>query len=86
MLFTARLGDHLSHGATIISGSSTRTVDGIPVARLGDLVNCPIHGVNPIIAVLDTPLTDGVNTAHLNAAAACGAIIIDGSTDVLIDV
>jgi hypothetical protein len=46
---TARIGDHCTHGATLITGSGTVTTDGIPTVRIGDLVSCPQegHGINP---------------------------------------
>ena len=77
----ARLGDNCTHGAVIITASPDRVVNGSPVARLGDLVNCPQegHGINPIINVMALPTTDGQQTAHVFAQAACGALIITGS-------
>lgn len=77
MLTTSVMGDLCTHGAKIITGSDSRLVNGQPVARMGDLVNCPIHGVNPIISVTDNmPFTDGRLTAHQTAQAKCGAIIL----------
>lgn len=45
------LGDKTTHGGTVISASSTMTVNGKPVALIGDKVSCPVkgHGVNAII-------------------------------------
>lgn len=79
----ARLSDACTHGAVIITGSPDRTVNSLPVARLGDLVMCPLpgHGINPIISVIALPVTDGEPTAHILAQSACGAIIITGSPD-----
>lgn len=76
----ARIGDVGSHGATIIQGSSIRYTDGRKVARRGDLVNCPIHGVNKIISTLTSPLaTEEPDTARVASLCECGAIIITGS-------
>jgi uncharacterized Zn-binding protein involved in type VI secretion len=76
-LTTSVMGDKLTHGATIITGSPTRKVNGQPVARLGDMVDCPIHGKNPIVQVTGgMPMTDGRLTAHETAKAACGAVIL----------
>jgi len=82
---TATLGSACSHGATIITGSGTRTINGTPVARLGDLVSCPIqgHGINPIIVVQTQVTTDELPTAMVTATASCGAVIISGSANVL---
>lgn len=76
----ARVGDNLSHGATIITGSGIRFTEGKKVARRGDLVNCPLHGVNKIISTVTSPLqTEDPDTAHVASIAECGAIIITGS-------
>lgn len=75
-----RIGDNLSHGAVVITGESIRTVQGKKVARRGDLVSCPIHGVQPIISTISNPVkTTGPQTAHIASRAACGAILITGS-------
>lgn len=76
----ARVGDTCTHGATIITGEGIRTVDGKKVARRGDLVNCPIHGVNEIVTVVTSPMnTTEKDTAHVRSIAKCGAEIITGS-------
>lgn len=81
-----RVGDSLSHGATVITGESIRLVDGKKVARRGDLVNCPKHGVNPIVSTISNPLTTtGPNTAHLCSVAQCGAVLITGSDLTFLD-
>lgn len=35
------LGDRTSHGGVVVSGDPTWTIDGQPVARVGDKVSCP---------------------------------------------
>ena len=77
MLTTAVVGDLCTHGATIITGSPTRRANGQPVARLGDLVDCPAHGKKKIVTIdAGMPLTDGLPTAHEGAKAECGATIL----------
>jgi uncharacterized Zn-binding protein involved in type VI secretion len=77
MLTTSVMGDLCTHNAKIVTGSSTRRVNGQPVARMGDMVDCPIHGRNPIVQIIpNMPLTDGRATAHQTALAACGAMIL----------
>lgn len=44
----ARLGDPGSHGGNISTGSSPIFVNSTPVALVGDIYSCPIHGSNPI--------------------------------------
>lgn len=39
------LGDKTTHGGTVISASSTMTVNGKPVALIGDKVSCPVKGM-----------------------------------------
>ena len=79
-LTTAVVGDRLTHNAVIVTGSGTRRVNGQQVARLGDMVACPIHGRNPIIQVLpNMPYTDGRLTAHQTAKSACGAVVLPSS-------
>ena len=81
-----RIGDTCTHGATLITGSGTRFVDGIPVVRLGDLVYCPQlysdntpHGLNPIITVNSQVFTENKATVVVSAIAQCGAVVISGS-------
>lgn len=78
----ARLGDVCDHGAIIITASNDCTTDGIPVARIGDLVSCPIpgHGINPIISVLPLEtFSDNKARATIQSITTCGAKIITGS-------
>lgn len=76
-LTTSVVGDKLTHGAVIVTGSPTRKANGQQVARLGDMVDCPLHGMNPIVQIIaNMPYTDGSPTAHETAKAQCGAIIL----------
>lgn len=78
----ARLGDELDHpGARIITAASTCYADGKPVARMGDLVQCPQHGIRRItITDYSNVLVEGKPVAHLGARAECGARIITAAT------
>lgn len=77
MRTVAVVGDRLTHGAEIMTGSPTRKANGRPVARLGDIVKCPLHGKQTIVTCSGgMPLTDGLLTAHEGATASCGAIIL----------
>lgn len=79
----ARLGDISSHGGVIITGAMRTVVNGMPVARMGDLHSCPIpgHGVTPIVTgSLDT-VTEGLPNARIGDVTACGAVIVTGSLD-----
>lgn len=71
------VGDKTTHGGTIISGSPTRKIQGKTVARVGDIILCPIHGKTKITIVSGRrPRTDGKHTAHEGAIASCGAKIL----------
>jgi len=81
----ARLGDSSSHGGRIITAATRTKVNGIPVARMGDLHVCPIpgHGVTPIVTGSATTLTEGRPNARIGDRAACGAVIIAGSPNTI---
>lgn len=38
-----RLGHSTDHGGKVISASTTVDYDGIPLARKGDFITCPLH-------------------------------------------
>ena len=82
----ARLGDATSHGGTIVTGSTTVTVDGKPVVRMGDVHVCPLrgHGLNSVVTGSARGLADGQPIAALGDQTACGAIIVGGSTNAMI--
>lgn len=63
-LSTLVVGDKSDHGGVIITGDPLMTVNGKPIARIGDLHSCPKfyetippipHGVTPIIATQNVP-------------------------------
>jgi uncharacterized Zn-binding protein involved in type VI secretion len=77
----ARLGDPSDHGGEIVSGSSTRTVDGIACARVTDMHSCPLpgHGVTPIVSGSPSTSVDGHPIARVGSFTGCGAAISAGS-------
>jgi uncharacterized Zn-binding protein involved in type VI secretion len=53
------VGDTISHGGTVLTGDPTWTVDGIPVARVGNSVFCPLCQRTTVIVSSRFPtLTD----------------------------
>jgi len=78
---TARLTDMHSHGGQIISASPDRQANGLGVARIGDMVMCPQHGLVTIINGSSGVQTNGLATARLGDMLSCGATIIMGSPD-----
>jgi uncharacterized Zn-binding protein involved in type VI secretion len=74
-----RLGDPTSHGGAVVSVAATHhTVDGIPVARVGDLCSCPKkgHGACTIIEGDPNYTIDGVAVALEGHRTSCGATLI----------
>jgi uncharacterized Zn-binding protein involved in type VI secretion len=81
------LGDATSHGGSVISASSTRSINGKGIARKGDSVSCPLlypdkrpHGVNAIVEGEDSFLVDGVPVALEGHKSECGCTLIGSSS------
>ncbi|MDB5768238.1 MAG: repeat containing protein [Collimonas fungivorans] len=77
------VGDSTSHGGHVISGSPTHNILDKPIARLGDLVECPLvypggkpHGVNKIIEGHSTFILDGIPVALEGHKTECGCTLI----------
>lgn len=74
-----RLGDPTSHGGKVVSVSAHHfTVDGIAVARVGDLCSCPIAGHTVCMIAEGDPhhVIDGVAVAYEGHKTTCGASLI----------
>ena len=76
----ARKGDTSSHGGAITTGAAKCIVEGQPVARVGDILACPIHGPNPIVTGAAKWSVEGHAVARTGSTTACGATIIGGAT------
>lgn len=83
MSAVSRVGDHSDHGGTIITGSSNLKVNGIAVARAGDLHQCPIrgHGTTALSSIAKAT-NGGRGIITVGATAGCGATITQGSPNV----
>lgn len=77
----ARLGDNISHGGNITSASSDITIDGLGAARIGDQINCQIHGPGVITGGSTDILADGRGLARVGDQCSCGATITGGASD-----
>jgi uncharacterized Zn-binding protein involved in type VI secretion len=77
----ARLGDPGSHGGAIATASPSVLVNGIGVARNGDIYACPIHGPNPLISGR-AETANGQPIVCVGDLANCGAAITGGSPNV----
>lgn len=70
------VGDKNVPGGTVMTGSPTDTVFGRAIARIGDLVNCPLHGVNKIIEGCPTFTAMGVPVALDGHVSECGCALV----------
>lgn len=78
------VGDRTSHGGVVIQGSAESTVDGKPMARIGDKVTCPKrgHGSVTVVATGDpTCIVDGQPAAREGDKTACGAILLSSQSN-----
>lgn len=74
-----RLGDPTSHGGMVVSVSANHfTVDGKPVARVGDPCSCPIKGHDNCKIAEGEPrhVIDGISVAYEGHKTSCGATLI----------
>lgn len=79
MPLIVRKGDAGSHGGAVITGASRWRCEGQPIARLGDIYACPIHGPNPIVSGSGHWRCEGAPIARHGDATACGASLISGA-------
>ncbi|MGB7196094.1 MAG: PAAR domain-containing protein [Collimonas pratensis] len=70
------VGDKNVPGGTVMTGSPTDTVFGRAIARIGDLVNCPLHGINKIIEGCPTFTAMGVPVALDGHVSECGCALV----------
>ncbi|WP_426105912.1 PAAR domain-containing protein [Massilia sp. TSP1-1-2] len=79
MLNAIRLGDSTTHGGKVVRVAATNyIIDGIPVARVGDLCSCPISGHDGCTIAEGNPihLIDGIAVAYEGHKTTCGAALI----------
>lgn len=74
------MGDTLDHGGSVVSGSTQTSVDGVPVARIGDKVICGKHGPTVIVTGDSGVLIDGQPVARHGDKTGCGGSLIAGQT------
>jgi uncharacterized Zn-binding protein involved in type VI secretion len=76
--------DSIDHGGTIVTGAQRTFVDGLPAARMGDIVICEEHEEATIVTGSETVLIEGMPAARLGDTTSCGATIVGGSETVLV--
>ena len=74
----ARLGDTSDHGGAIITSCSKWRDTGALIARKTDILNCPIHGPNPIVEGSSVWKCEGQPIARDGDETECGAKLIAG--------
>jgi uncharacterized Zn-binding protein involved in type VI secretion len=73
-----RLGDKTSHGGVVLTASPLSDSGGIPIARVGDMVACPLPGHTPSVIISGDPtmIVDGKPVARNGDKTSCGASLI----------
>ncbi|STT73389.1 PAAR motif family protein [Klebsiella pneumoniae] len=73
-----RTDDTHTGGGKVLSGSSNMKFGGIGVARLGDLVSCPIKGHGPTVIAEGHPTFSdhGIPVAFHGHRCACGCVLL----------
>lgn len=80
MPLVVRLGDAGSHGGKVITACGKWLAEGALIARKGDLYECPIHGINPIIQGSSRYTCEEQPIARHGDLTACGATLISGAS------
>ncbi len=66
-------------GGPIISGNTTCTVNGIPMALVGDRCSCAYGEPDVITAGSSSMTINGIQVATTNSATVHGGIIVQGN-------
>lgn len=78
----AKLGSLTDHGGVVTQCFGKALVDGELIARVGDIVSCPIHGQTVITEGVFNVQDGGIEVAHVGSATSCGAKITTGASGV----
>src|SRR5690606_26133144 len=71
------VGDMTSSGGRVVDGSPFTSVDGKPVARVGNMAICPLHkGAFPIVDGDATTIIDGQPVALHGSSLACSCKVL----------
>lgn len=80
-----RLGDTSDHGGAIITSAAKSYAEGALIARKGDILNCAIHGPQPIVEGSPNTICEGQDVARQGDHAACGAALISGASKTFVN-
>lgn len=86
MPLIVRLGDTSTHGGHVITSASKTYCEGKLIARETDILDCPIHGPNPIVEHSSKHRAEGLRIARHGDHTACGAALISGATKTYCDI
>ncbi|KAF1016768.1 MAG: putative deoxyribonuclease RhsB [Stenotrophomonas maltophilia] len=70
------VGDKLSHGGSVLAGSSQTNISGKQVARVGRRAVCAAHGPTTIVSGDATVVVDDQPVARDGDRTACGATLV----------
>lgn len=71
-----RIGDKTTSGGTVLEGSQAMKFHSIGVARVGDKVSCPAHGVTVVNEGHPVFTDHGVPVAFHGHRCACGCALL----------
>ena len=74
-------GDTTTHGGVVMGGSQNDLVNRRPMARQGDEVRCPAHGVVRIVEGDSSTMLDGRPVALEGHRTECGAVLIGNAAN-----
>ena len=73
----------VAHGGAITQGSPNVLIGGVPAARLGDPIMCPVHGPGMLTKGSSTVLINGRPAARLTDTCICrtpGTVLVGNPT------
>lgn len=70
------VGAMTTHGGQVVQGNAASTINGVPIACVGDKVICRLHGAGTIITGDGSFLIDGRPVARQGDKTSCGATLI----------
>lgn len=85
MPLVIRLLDTSDHGGAVVTAASKSAVEGRLIARLFDILECPLHGPQPIIEASPDTYCEGRPVARHGDHAACGAALISLAVKTLVN-
>ena len=77
----ARLNDPIDHGGHVITAATKTRANGKLIARVGDYVNCTVHGIQTIVEGSADFMVEGAKVARVGSLCSCGARITDGGSN-----